>query len=406
MQNDKTAQSLRDVQHFGEEGGVVPVVDVSATSTFLNPADMERAFRGEMAGCYLYSRHSNPTVKAFGRKLAAMEGTEGALGLASGMSAIYCTIRQLLPAGGHVVCARTVYGGTYALFQNMLPKIGIAVTFVDIHDLEKVAAAITPDTGVIYAETMSNPLLRVADLSALSGLARARGCKFVVDNTFTPMIVSPTRFGADVVVHSCTKYISGASDLMAGAICGPQSFLEQLTDINHGIVMLTGPVMDAHVAHALYLRLDHLPVRMLGHARAARHLAERLTAEGIAAVYPGLPSHPDHTLLNKIRNPAYGYGGMMAVDCGSSENALALAQRLQDEKFGLYAVSLGFSRTLMSCPSISTSSEIPEAEQAQMGLSRGLLRLSVGYVGDDEVLTDRFLRCYRETLKSTSGSTR
>lgn len=399
MSQDNISQNVRDVQHFGEEGGVVPVVDVSATSTFLDPNDMERAFRGEMAGCYLYSRHSNPTVKAFGRKLAALEGTEGALGLASGMSAIYCTIRQLMPEGGHLVCARTVYGGTYALFQNLLPKIGIAVTFVDIHDLNKVAAACTSKTKLIYAETMSNPLLRVADLPALAELAHARGCKLVVDNTFTPMIVSPAKWGADVVVHSCTKYISGASDLMAGAVAGPQALLDQLTDINTGMVMLTGPVMDAHVAHALYLRMDHLGVRMLGHARAAGHLASKLVQEDIPVVYPGLSSHPDHALLNRLRNPTFGYGGMLAIDCGASETALALARRLQDEKFGLYAVSLGFSRTLMSCPSISTSSEIPEAEQAEMGLSRGLLRLSVGYVGDDDVLTSRFLKCYRETVR-------
>lgn len=388
-------QSIRDVQHFGEEGGVVPVVDVAATSTFMHPEDMERAFRGEMSGCYLYSRQSNPTVKMFGQKLAAMEGMEAALGVASGMAAIYATIRQLLPDGGHLVCSRTVYGGTYALFQNLLPKIGIQVTFVDAQNLSAVTKAVRGDTKAIYVETMSNPLLRVADLPKLSELCKQKKLKLVVDNTFTSLIVQPAQFGADVVVYSCTKYISGSSDLMAGAIVSSQAFIDELVDINHGMVMLTGPVMDASIAHHLYMRLDHLPIRMRAHSMAAAHLAARLQEEKIPVVYPGLSSHADHAMLDRIGNKEFGAGGMMAVDCGSSDRAMKLAVKLQDEKFGLYAVSLGFSRTLMSCPSVSTSSEIPEAEQVEMGLSRGLLRLSIGYSGDNEIMTDRFLKCWR-----------
>lgn len=398
MSTDKLSQNMRDVQHFGEEGGVVPVIDVAATSTFLNPNDMEKAFNGEMAGCYLYSRHSNPTVKAFGKKLAAMEEMPAALGVASGMAAIYASIRQLMPTGGHIVCSRTVYGGTYALFKNLLPQIGISVTFVDIHDLKKVEAAIKANTKLIYAETMSNPLLHIADIPELSKICKRKSLKLVVDNTFTPLIVTPAKFGADVVVYSCTKYISGASDLMAGAIVGSQEFIDSLIDINNGIVMLTGPVMDAMVAHNLYLRLDHLPIRMMAHSSSAKFLAGRLSEEKVSVVYPGLASHSDHLLLKKLMNADYGFGGMIAVDCGTSEKALALAYKLQQEKFGLYAVSLGFSRTLMSCPSISTSSEIPEEEQLEMGLSKGLLRLSIGYTGNDNVMAERFMKCYRDTI--------
>lgn len=387
---------MRDVQFFGEEGGVVPSIDVSATSTFLNPADMEKAFRGEIAGCYLYSRHSNPTVKAFGTKMAAMENTESALGLASGMSAIYSAIRQLMPEGGHLVSSRTIYGGTWALFQNILPKIGITVSWVDTGDLKSVERAITKETKILYAETMSNPLLAVADLPKLSEITRKHKVTFVVDNTFTPLILAPARFGADVVLHSCTKFISGASDLMAGAICGRQEFIDQLIDVNSGIVMLTGPVMDANVAHRLYERLDHLASRIVSHSKSAMYLAQEMSRARIPVIYPGLESHPNHKLLSGMMNRQYGFGGMMTVECGSPERALALAHELQQEKFGLYAVSLGFSRTLMSCPSISTSSEIPEDEQKAMGLSKGLLRLSIGYSGDDEVMTERFLRGYRK----------
>jgi methionine-gamma-lyase len=395
MEN-KPSQRMRDVQFFGEEGGVVPSIDVSATSTFLNPADMEKAFRGEISGCYLYSRHSNPTVKAFGVKMAAMENTESALGLASGMSAIYSAIRQIMPEGGHIVSSRTVYGGTWALFQNILPKIGIKVTWVDTGDLKSVERAITKETKILYAETMSNPLLAVADLPKLSEITRKHKITFVVDNTFTPLIMAPARFGADVVLHSCTKFISGASDLMAGAICGRQEFIDQLIDVNNGIVMLTGPVMDANVAHRLYERLDHLASRIVSHSKSAMYLAKEMARAKIPVIYPGLETHPDHKLLSEMMNSQYGFGGMMTVECGSPERALALAHELQQERFGLYAVSLGFSRTLMSCPSISTSSEIPDEEQKKMGLSKGLLRLSIGYSGDDEVMTERFLRCHKK----------
>lgn len=390
------SQRIRDVQHFGEEGGVVPVVDVAATSTFLEPANMEKAFHGELAGCYLYSRHSNPTVKDFGVKMAAMEGMEAALGVASGMAAIYSTILQLIPSGGHLVSSRTVYGGTYALFKNILPKLGIKVSFVDIHDLEVVESSITAETKLIYTETMSNPLLRIADLPALGKICKKRNLQFVVDNTFTPMMVNPSRWGADVVVHSCTKYISGASDLIAGVIVARQDFVNQLIDVNSGVVMLTGPVMDPRIAHKLYTRLDHLHLRMSAHSKSAAHLAAKLEEAQVPVIYPGLRAHKDFTVLKKIMNPELGFGGMLVVDCETSARALDLAGRLQQEKFGLYAVSLGFSRTLMSCPSVSTSSEIPEAEQKQMGLSPGLLRMSIGYSGNEELMADRFFKCYRQ----------
>ncbi len=391
-------QAIRDVQHFGEEGGVVPVIDVAATSSFLHPEDMERAFHGEVEGCYLYSRHSNPTVVMLGKKLAAMEGMEAALGVASGMAAVSCAIEQLMPQGGHIVSSRMVYGGTYALFENVMPRRGIQVSFVDFGDLSAVERAITPQTRVLYAETMSNPLLGVCNLSALSVLAKKHGLKLVVDNTFTPVLVSPARLGADVVIHSCTKYISGGSDLIAGVILGSTEFIASLIDVNTGTVMLTGPVMDARVAYELYLRLDHLPIRMAAHSRSAEFMARRMLESGVRVIYPGLEGHPDRALLKSILNPGYGFGGMVTVDCGTGQKARLLAARLQDEKFGLYAVSLGFSRTLMSCPASSTSSEIPEDERSRMGLTEGLLRLSIGFTGDDEEMARRFMTCYREVF--------
>jgi methionine-gamma-lyase len=389
-------QSIRDVQHFGEQGGVVPVIDMGSTSTFLDPQDMERTFTGELAGCYLYSRHSNPTVDMFSQKLAAMEGLEAAVGVSSGMAAINCTLRQIMPQGGHIVASKTIYGGTYALMQNILPQSGITVSFVDTNDLKAVESAITSKTKIIYAETMSNPMLRIADLAALKSICTKKNLKLVVDNTFTPLIVRPAQFGADVVVYSCTKYISGASDMIAGAVVSSREFINQLIDINFGMIMLTGPAMDPRIAHELYLRLDHLPLRMLGHSKAASYFANRIAEEKIPLAYPGLKSHPDYDLLTKMMNPEFGYGGMVVLDCGTVERASKLAKKLQDVKFGLYAVSLGFSRTLISCPAVSTSSEIPVTEQVSMGLSTGLLRLSIGFTGNDQVMVERFLKCYRE----------
>ncbi len=394
-------QDLRDVQHFGEEGGVVPVIDVAATSTFMNPSDMERTFQGELQGCYLYSRHSNPTVNIFGKKIAAMEGAEAAVGVSSGMAAIACTIDQLFRnegtnGGGHLVSARTVYGGTYALFKNVLPARGIDVTFVEIADLTAVESAITSETRVVYAETLSNPLLTVTDIRKLAAICKKRKIRLVIDNTFAPLMVRPLELGADVVIHSCTKYISGSSDFIAGVIAGSAEFVASLIDVNHGSVMLTGPVMDPRVAHELYLRLDHLPIRMQAHARMALELAKRMESAKIPVIYPGISSHPQSGLFQEFAHPNYGAGGILTVDCGTADRARILATCLQDAKFGLYAVSLGFSRTLMSCSAKSTSSEIPAEEQKQIGLSEGLLRFSIGYIGDLDTMWSRFEKCWKD----------
>ena len=392
-------QAIRDIQHFGEEGGVVPVIDVASTSTFMDPKDMERTFMGELQGCYLYSRHSNPTVNIFGKKIAAMEGAEAALGVASGMAAISCTVDQIFRnegnGSGHLIASQTVYGGTYALFKNILPARGIKVSFVEITDLKAVEAAITPETKVIYAETLSNPLLSVCDIAGLSKICKKKNIKLVIDNTFTPMMCQPLHMGADVVIHSCTKYISGSSDFIAGAIAGSQNFIASLIDVNTGSVMLNGPVMDPRIAHELYLRMDHLGVRMSAHSKMALFLAKKMKENGLPVIYPGLETHAQHDLFMKMVHEEYGFGGILTLECKTSEEARDLATTLQNEKFGLYAVSLGFSRTLMSCSAKSTSSEIPEEERKKIGLSEGLLRFSIGFTGNADEMWKRFDRCYK-----------
>lgn len=403
MKNINPEQAIREVQHFGEEGGVVPVIDVASTSTFLNPSDMEKTFSGELQGCYLYSRHSNPTVNIFGVKIAALEGAEAALGVASGMAAISCAIEQIFlnegDGTGHLIASQTVYGGTYALIKNIFPKRGIQSTLVDITDLKSIEAAITSNTKMVYAETLSNPLLAVSDIKAISKLCKRHNIKLVVDNTFAPMIVRPLELGADVVVHSCTKYISGSSDFIAGAIVGSKSFIASLIDVNHGSVMLNGPVMDPRVAHELYLRLDHLGVRMAAHSKMAIFLAQKMQDKGLPVIYPGLTNHPQYSLLKSQRLSNH-CGGIITLECKDADSARILATDLQNEKFGLYAVSLGFSRTLMSVSAKSTSSEIPEDERKKMGLSDGLLRFSIGYSGDPDMMWEKFWKCYLKLKES------
>ncbi len=389
-------QAIRDVQHFGEEGGVVPVIDVAATSTFLNPEDLEKTMKGELEGCYLYSRHQNPSVQAFSKKLAAMEKMPAAVGVASGMAAVSAVVDQIASSGDHIVSSRTVYGGTYALFQNILKKRGIEVTFVNHSNLDEVKKAIKPNTKIIYTETMSNPLLDVPDLLGLSKLAKSVGAKLVVDNTFTPLVVTPSQWGADVVIYSATKFLSGSSDMIAGAIVSSAEFIKSLLDINSGSVMLGGAILDSRLAHELYMRLDHLPLRMKAHAEVALKFAKRFEELGLRALYPALPSHMSYEIFSSLSNKEFGAGGVVTLDCKTKEKARRLSSLLQEKKFGLYAVSLGFSRTLMSCPSLSTSSEIPELERNQMGMTDSLLRLSLGFTGDIEIMWQRFMEAARE----------
>ena len=203
----KPANNIQDLQYFGEFGGVNPSISDSSTYTFISAKTMFDTFEGNADGCYLYSRHSSPSNLYLGEALAAMEGTETATVTASGMGAITAVLLQLCGAGDHVVSSRTIYGGTYALLKNFLPRLGIKTSFVDTTKPDAVKAAITDRTRVLYLESVSNPLLEVADIPTLAKLAHEHNVVFVVDNTFAPMVFTPARHGADIVVHSLTKFI-------------------------------------------------------------------------------------------------------------------------------------------------------------------------------------------------------
>jgi methionine-gamma-lyase len=385
--HDPVADLARHRHEFGEHGGVNMCIEASSTFTVMDPATMPELFAGQRgpdnAGCYLYGRHFNPTVYELGAQLAALEGTEQAYCSASGMSAISAVVLELCDRGDHVVSSNAIYGGTYALFNDFLPaKTGIATTLVDATDPAAVAAAITPRTRLIYVESLSNPTLRVADIPALARVARDHGLPLVVDNTFSPLLLSPARLGADVVVHSLTKFVSGASDVIAGAVCGSREFIARLMDLHTGPLMLLGPTMDPHVAFQLSLRLANLPLRMREHGRRALAYAERLAARGLRVGYPGLPAHPDYVRMKSLGDGQYGAGGVLTVDMGSEARANALMDLLQNRQgFGYMAVSLGYFDTLMSCSGSSTSSELAEDDKTAAGISPGLVRISAGITG-------------------------
>ena len=387
MTTKNPIERLAETRHeFGEHGGVNMSIEASTTFTVMEPGTMPELFEGRKAapeGCYLYGRHFNPTVYQLGQQLAAIEGTEAAYCAASGMAAISAAVLQLCESGDHIVASNTVYGGTYALMHDFLPsKSNIRTTFVDITDLDAVKAAITDKTKVIYAESIANPTLRVADIPALAKLAHEHNTQLVIDNTFSPLLLSPAALGADVVVHSMTKFINGASDIIAGAICGSTDFIQGLMDLHTGPLMILGPTMDPTIASKISLRIPHLALRMAEHANRAQVFAERLQALGVPVSYPGLPDHPDHDLMIKLRCEDYGFGGILTLDLGSEQKANDLMDVLQNKYgFGFMAVSLGYFDTLMSCPGSSTSSEMTDEDRLSAGISDGLVRMSVGYTG-------------------------
>ena len=393
MKKFEPASAIQDLRQFGEFGDVNPSVTDSATYTFLEARTMTDTFHGETEGCYLYSRHWNPSNKYLADALAAMENTEAAWVTASGMAAITCTILQICNSGDHIISSMTTYGGTFAFFENYLKKFNIEVTFVNISNLDAVKKAMRPNTKMIYTETMTNPLLQISNLPKLSKIAHDNNAKLVCDNTFTPLIVTPAHHGVDVVVYSMTKFINGKNDCVAGAICSTTEFINSLADVNSGTAMLLGPVLDPKLASSILKNLHTLHIRMIQHSKNALFLAERFKELGIKFNYPGLPDHPDHHLLKSMMNEGYGFGGMIAIDMGTAEKANTIMEKMQDADVGYLAVSLGYFKTLFSNSGKSTSSEVPEDIQREMGMSEGLIRFSVGLDMNIERTFEKIKNC-------------
>ena len=248
----------------------------------------------------------------------------------------------------------------------------------------------------MYCESVSNPLLEVADIKGLAKIAKKHHLKLVVDNTFSPLSISPAVLGADVVIHSLTKFINGSSDTVGGVVCSTQDFINDLRNVNDGASMLLGSTMDSLRAASVLKNLRTLHIRMQQHSKNGLFLAEKFEADGLKTVYPGLKSHPSHNLFKSMMNVQYGFGGMLTIDVGSLEKANELMELMQNKNLGYLAVSLGFYKTLFSAPGSSTSSEITEDEQREMGLSDGLIRFSIGLDADIERTYETMRKCMEE----------
>jgi methionine-gamma-lyase len=252
------------------------------------------------------------------------------------------------------------------------------------------------NTKIIYTESMTNPLLQISDIPTLSEIANKAGIQLMVDNTFTPMIINPAGLGAHIVVYSMTKFINGKNDCVAGAICGSSEFIASLIDVNNGTSMLLGPVLDPLRSSSILKNLHTLHIRMKQHSSNAKYLAEFLSGTGVKVVYPGLPSHPQYDLFKSIMNEKYGFGGIIAIDVNTAEKAAEVMELMEADGVGYLAVSLGYFKTLFSNSGKSTSSEVPENEQKEMGLSDGLIRFSVGLDDEIERTAEKIMACLKK----------
>ncbi|MDY0077515.1 MAG: aminotransferase class V-fold PLP-dependent enzyme [Bacteroidales bacterium] len=387
------ATNIQNLKQFGEFGDVNPSVTDSATFTFMQAKTMVDTFQGEAEGCFLYSRHWNPSNKYLADALAAMEGTEMGWVTGSGMGAITTAILGICQSGDHIISSMTTYGGTFAFMKNWLPRYNIEVTFLDITNLDAVKKAIRPNTKMIYTETMTNPLLQISDVPELSKIAKTHDIKLVVDNTFTPMIFAPAQLGADIVVYSLTKFVNGKNDCVAGAICADGAFINSLIDVNSGTAMLLGPVLDPFRSSSVLKNLHTLHIRMKQHSYNAMYLAKKFKEVGVKFCYPGMPDFKGHDLMKKMMHPDFGFGGMIAIDMETSDKANKLMEMMELEDVGYLAVSLGYFKTLFSNSGKSTSSEVPEEIQREMGLSEGLVRFSVGLDHDIEGTWQKIKKC-------------
>lgn len=369
---------------FGEFGGVNNCIHPSSTFTTMDPETMSKMFQGELdqQGCYLYGRHFHPNALNLGIQMAAVENTEVAYPVASGMAAITTAIKQIVQPDGHIIASSNVYGGTYAFLKNLAPRYGIEVTFLEELTAEKVRMVVKDNTDLLFYEMHSNPTLRVPDALSISDAVSEYNLDIMVDNTFTPLIYTPTNLGASVVVHSGTKFINGMSDGISGLICCDHELMKDMMDLNTGELMLSGPVLDARSCWQLQQYLQTLPLRIREHSFRALKIAEYLDSlHKFQVIYPGLETHPDHQLAILQANAGFGFGGLMAIDLETYENARKFVLCVQESGWGLNAVSLGYYHSLLSISGSSTSSEIEPEMQEKAKLSPGLVRVSVGFLG-------------------------
>ncbi|KJK17416.1 methionine gamma-lyase [Pseudomonas sp. NPDC087612] len=385
--NNNSGFATRAIHHgydpLEHSGALVPPIYQTATFAFPTVEYGAACFAGEQAG-HFYSRISNPTLALLEQRMASLEGGEAGLALASGMGAITATLWTLLRPGDEVLVGRTLYGCTFAFLHHGIGEFGVKVRHVDMSDLQAVAAAINGNTRVIYFETPANPNMQMTDIAAVAALAHQHDISVVVDNTYcTPYLQRPLELGADLVVHSATKYLSGHGDITAGLVVGRKALVDRIR--LEGLKDMTGAVMSPHDAALLMRGMKTLNLRMERHCSNAQAIAEYLEQQPEVEMlnYPGLPGFAQYELAQRqMRLP----GGMIAFELKGGitagrrfMNALQLFSR---------AVSLGDAESLAQHPASMTHSSYTPEERAQYGISEGLVRLSVGLEDIDDLLAD------------------
>ncbi|EMP55494.1 methionine gamma-lyase [Marinobacter santoriniensis NKSG1] len=353
------------------------------TSSFVygSAAQAAARFGGDEPG-NIYSRFTNPTVQAFEGRIAAMEGGERAVATASGMAAILSTCIALLKSGDHVVCSRGVFGTTNVLFQKYMARFGVETTFVGLTDLDEWSAAIRPETRMLFLETPSNPLCEVADLGALSRLAKASDAFLVVDNCFcTPVLQRPLELGADIVVHSATKYLDGQGRCVGGAVVGPHKLLEEV----YAFLRSAGPTMSPFNAWVFQKGLETLPIRMRAHCDNALELALWLDQKDAVETvyYAGLESHPQHELARAQQS---GFGGVLSFCLkGGREEAWRF---IDGTRMISITANLGDVKTTVTHPATTTHGRLSPEDKERAGITENLIRLSVGIEAVEDLKTD------------------
>ena len=364
--------AVRAGQRRTAEGEHAEPLFLTSSYVFGSAAEAAARFSGAEPG-NIYSRFTNPTVRTFEARLAALEGGERCVATASGMSAILATCLGLLKAGDHIVSSRAIFGSTVVLFDNYLGKLGIETGYVDLEDLDAWAAAIRPETRLLFLESPSNPLTTLGDIRALADLAHANDCLLVVDNCFcTPALQRPLALGADIVIHSATKYLDGQGRCVGGAVVGDA---ERVGGDVYGFLRTAGPTMSAFNAWVFLKGLETLALRMQAHCRNAQQLAEWLTAHpAVTRVhYPGLDSHPQHELAGRQQS---GYGGIVSFEVKGGQ---AGAWQVVDatELLSITA-NLGDAKTTITHPATTTHGRLSPEQRAAAGITDGLLRVAVG----------------------------
>lgn len=374
-------RAVRAGQERSTEGEHSELIFASSSFVFRNAQEAAARFKGDEPG-NIYSRFTNPTVRIFEERLAALEGGERCVATSSGMSAILSTCLGLLKGGDHIVSSRSIFGTTVGLFNNILPKFGLTTTFVDQTDYAAWEAAIQPETKLLFLETPSNPLMEVADIKLLADIAHKHDCLLVVDNCFcTPALQQPFSLGADIVIHSATKYIDGQGRCVGGAVIGEQKRLDDV----FAFLRTAGPSLSPFNAWVFLKGLETLNIRMKAHCENAQSVAEWLEQQPLVekVYYPGLKSHPQYELAGKQQS---GYGGVVSFVVKGGQVA---AWRVIDstELFSITA-NLGDTKSTITHPATTTHHRLTDEERNAAGISPGLIRLSIGLEDVEDLQQD------------------